>query len=181
MVRHPHAVADLRHEEGNVFEDADPDGLTHRIKRDLPAFLRKMKAIAPLLLDRAGRPWRHTESFLRFIHCKPTLDRFVAAASVRDELVPTLTDFRKTLGPDAGWSQWEINRTVIDTILWQVAFAVVSGRRANGASVWAAVDREAKKLLGQLSGRTAYQAAVEAANAQADVFELIETEYDRLA
>lgn len=179
VVRHPHAVADLLREQGDVFGDRDEEGLTHRVRRDLAAFLRRMKVIAPLLLERAGIERRHTEKFLQFVHTRSVLDDLRQSASVRDRLGQTLLDFWRMLGAAAAPPPDTIDRQTVDNILWQVAFSLAQARNSQDSTGWAAIEQEVAGRLRRQPAEVAYRAAAAAANAS-DIFESIRAEFESL-
>lgn len=185
VARHPGVIPELLRDQGEVFEDDQPAGLTARLRNDPGQFLRKMKVIAPLLLEWAELDRRDTEAFLRFLHRPAVLEPLRKAASVRDGLGPVVEAFRRERGgptPATPVSQTAVNdvvspsegpsdgrrappavtRTVIDNILWQVAVAVVQRHPATREAEARRLDEvrgRAARHPATLSARARYQLA----------------------
>jgi hypothetical protein len=152
LVRHPAAIQWLLDEQGEVFGDRSDESLTRRAQMDVPGFLRKMKIIAPLLLERAELDRRNVEAFLRYLHRKDVLDRLIAAKSVRSELGSVLVGFCREhgLGNEQMIPEYT-SSAVIDNILWQVAADIVTqSETREGRQVAEAVGRalQAERVSG---------------------------------
>jgi hypothetical protein len=121
VARHPQAIPLLLQEEGE--EDAGPEPrLTPTVRQDPRRFLRRMKLVAPLMLERVGIGKQHAEQFLRDLHRGEIIERLQRAPSARVELCAVLADFCHTHCPEKEAEvRLSLNRAVMDNILWQTA------------------------------------------------------------
>jgi hypothetical protein len=168
LVRHPAAIDRLLAEQGEVFGDRSEERLTPRLKTDPAGFLRKMKVIAPLLLERADLGAERVEAFLDYLHRQDVLERLAAAVSVRSELGSILAGFcrERLLGDEQSILEY-MTPSVIDNILWQVAAAVVSQYEdQEGRDIAEVVDRTLRDERG--GGRRSADPAADVRFALAD-------------
>lgn len=159
LVRHPEAVTALIGFDRDIEAEEARWELTPAARTEPAAFLRMMRQIAPLLLERAEIGVNHSESFVRYLHRPDVLVRLRGASSVRSEISCIVADFCRDcgIGSDEFASSY-LTRNVMDNILWQVAAEVA---RRHGSWEPAEEDgllRVARALSSERAGKPSPEA-----------------------